>query len=547
MVNIQERTRISEDGTEIGQTKIAWIPELLKAFIHYDRSQDNTKELLQFVSDNLKNALTRDDLLTFDEFVKYKTHLSSNVQHEYIKTHLGKYDETYEGYIEYLQEHQSHLIPFFFRLFNAKLPLSQVHTYIVGGTGSGKSELMKNMIYDRMKRAKSAVIVIDPKGDLSREVSRWKENADNPERLVYFDPILFADKTPVINPFDLGDKSKSNIQRAIFELRQSFDQILNQIDGGFTPAMKNILGHILSVILRRGGSLGDVHRFLDKNLNADLLEQGQNSADEQDNVFFNGEFLEKNIEVSTNGIKGRLGLLLQNQVFRDITTGSSTIDLGQAIKDKKLIVFNLSKGVLTRDYSAFYGKLIVSLILIESMRNAQNIENPKYRPQIDLFIDEFQNYITPAVGEIVAEARAYGVRLTVATQLIGQGMEKSLERLILTNTDTKIIGWSSIENREAMSKQFGRTAKELEVKKRKFWVKIADGTPLKVKTSIRLVGDNNAMTAEQWERVKEYQAKYYRPIIKKEKPKAMGTIPEPPQDDKEPTPTNQKFKMKMDL
>jgi hypothetical protein len=547
MVNIQERTRISEDGTEIGQTKIAWIPELLKAFIQYDRSQDNTKELLQFVSDELRNKLTRDDLLTFEEFTKYKTHLFSNAQHEYIKTHLGKYDETYEGYIEYLQEHQNHLIPFFFRLFNAKLPLSQVHTYIVGGTGSGKSELMKNMIYDRMKRAKSAVIVIDPKGDLSREVSRWKENAENPERLVYFDPILFENKTPIINPFDLGDKSKNNIQRAIFELRQSFDQILSQIEGGFTPAMKNILGHILSIILRNGGSLGDVHRFLDKNLNADLLKQGQNSTDEQDNTFFNGEFLEKNIEVSTNGIKGRLGLLLQNQVFRDITTGSSTIDLGQAIKDKKLIVFNLSKGVLTRDYSAFYGKLIVSLILIESMRNAQNIDNPKYRPQIDLFIDEFQNYITPAVGEIVAEARAYGVRLTVATQLIGQGMEKSLERLILTNTDTKIIGWSSIENREAMSKQFGRTAKELEVKKRKFWVKIADGTPLKVKTSIRLVGDNNAMTAEQWERVKEYQAKYYRPIVKKEKPKTVGTIPEPPQDDKEPKQTNQKFKMKMDL
>lgn len=547
MVNIQERTRISEDGTDIGQTKIAWIPELLKAFINYDRSQDNTRELLQFVSDELKNKLTRDDLLNYDEFIKYKTHLLSNAQHEYIKTNLGKYDETYEGYIEYLQEHQNHLIPFFFRLFNAKLPLSQVHTYIVGGTGSGKSELMKNMIYDRMKRAKSAVIVIDPKGDLSREVSRWKENAENPERLVYFDPVLFNDKTPVINPFDLGDKSKNNIQRAIFELRQSFDQILSQIDGGFTPAMKNILGHILSVILRRGGSLGDVHRFLDKNLNADLLEYGQKSADEQDNTFFNGEFLEKNIEVSTNGIKGRLGLLLQNQVFRDITTGSSTIDLGQAIKDKKLIIFNLSKGVLTRDYSAFYGKLIVSLILIESMRNAQNIDNPKYRPQIDLFIDEFQNYITPAVGEIVAEARAYGVRLTVATQLIGQGMEKSLERLILTNTDTKIIGWSSIENREVMSKQFGRTAKELEVKKRKFWVKIADGTPLKVKTSIKLVGDNNAMTAEQWERVKEYQAKYYRQPVKKQKPKTEGTIPEPPQDDKEPKQTNQKFKMKMDL
>ena len=113
MVNIQERTRISEDGTDIGQTKIVWIPELLKAFINYDRSQDDTRELLQFVSDELKNKLTRDDLLNYDEFVRYKTHLFSTAQHEYIKTNLGKYDETYEGYIEYLQEHQNHLIPFF--------------------------------------------------------------------------------------------------------------------------------------------------------------------------------------------------------------------------------------------------------------------------------------------------------------------------------------------------------------------------------------------------------------------------------------------------
>lgn len=546
MVDIQKQTNISEQGTEIGQTQIAWIPELVKAVINHERSQDPTNDLLHFVSNELKDILTKDILLDYDEFMRYQTHLQYTAGNDYIKNYLRRYQANYEGYTAYLQEHPSHLTQFFFSWFNAKLPLSQVHTYIVGGTGSGKSELMKNMIYDRVKRGKSAVVVIDPKGDLSKQVAKWRENAENPERLIYFDPDLFPDKSPVINPFDLEDTKANNIQRAIFELRQSFDQILSQIEGGFTPAMKNIMGHTLSVILRKGGSLRDLHRFFDEKQNTDLLQYGQSSADDQDRAFFNGEFLDKNLQVSTNGIRSRLGLLLQNQTFRNISTGKSTIDLGQAIKDKKLIVFNLSKGVLTRDYSAFFGKLIVSLILIEAMRNASNIENEKHRPQVDMFIDEFQNYITPAVGEIVAEARAYGVRLTVATQLIGQGMEKTLERLILTNTDTKIIGWSSQENRQAMSGQFGMKADELETHKRTFWVKIADGSPLKVKTSSRLAGHANAMSDEQWEQVKAYQSKYYRKPTTHE-PKPSGTVPEPPQDDTAPTPQSQKVKLKLDL
>lgn len=547
MVNIQKQTHLSEEGTEIGETQLAWIPEVLEAIINQDESENQTSQLVKYLPSNLQSQFIDDILLTYSQFKRYQDNARSpfspppNPADEQIRHYLRRYQNDYDGYLTYLQDNPHQLTQFFFRWFSAKLPLSQVHTYIVGGSGSGKSELMKNMIYDRLKRAKSAVIVLDPKGDLSKQVARWRENEIDPDRLVYFDPFLFPDHTPVLNPFDIRDKKPKTIQTASFEMRETFDMILRDIDGGFTPKMKNILGHTLSVVMREGGSLSDLKRFFNEGTNQDLLRAGQNAQDSQDRYFFQHEFADLNPETLA-GLSSRLGLLLQNETFRNITTGKSTIDLAQAIKDKKLIVFNLSKGAVTRDYSKFFGKIVVSLILIQTMQNANAIEKEHHRPKIDLFIDEFQNYITPAVGEIVAEARAYGVRLTIATQLVGQDMSKALEQLILTNTDTKVIGWSSIENRSAMSKQFGMSAEDLETPKRTFWARIADGSPFKTRTSSRLAGQNNAMTDEQWKRVLKHQKKYYRAF---EKPSQATAAP--PKDDEPITTSDKKFKPKFDL
>lgn len=549
MIDILAVTKLSKDGADIGETQLAWIPEAVTRIIKEESGSDPSRELLKVLPDDLQSYFINDVLLDFVQFRQYHEqsqtiNLKNNPAHEKIKQHITKYQNSYDGYLRYLQESQSDLTQFFFRWFRARLPLSQVHTYIVGGTGSGKSELMKTMIYDRIQRGKSAVIVIDPKGDLSKQVSRWVENARHPENLVYFDPELFPDLKPVINPFDIQEKTPLNIQRAIFEMRYSFDQILSQIEGGFTPAMKNILGHTLSVLIRKGGSLQDLHRFFDDKRNSDLLEFGQASQDEQDRAFFTNEFLEKGISVSTTGIRSRLGLLLQNHTFRQITTGKSTIDLAKAIREKKLIVFNLSKGILTRDYSAFFGKLIVSLVLLQAMKNATEIDKEKERPQIDIFIDEFQNFITPAVNEIVAEARAYGVRLTVATQMIGQDMDSKSQKLLMVNTDNKFIGYDNSDtNRKAISGQFNMTPHDLETEKRTFWVKVADGTPFKVKTRGTLAGQNNAMTSEQWEKVKEYQRRYYTEPAEQ---KTQDT--ETPHPNTEtPPPPKSKVKPKFDL
>ena len=42
------------------------------------------------------------------------------------------------------------------------------------------------------------------------------------------------------------------------------------------------------------------------------------------------------------------------------------------------------------------------------------------RPGVSLYIDEFQEFSTPDIGELFTQGRKYGMRITVAHQFRGQ-------------------------------------------------------------------------------------------------------------------------------
>ena len=50
------------------------------------------------------------------------------------------------------------------------------------------------------------------------------------------------------------------------------------------------------------------------------------------------------------------------------------------------------------------------------------------------------NYVSDALPETFAEGRKYKMYLTVATQVIGQGMNSDMQKSILGNSNVKIIG-----------------------------------------------------------------------------------------------------------
>src|SRR5512132_1412618 len=104
----------------------------------------------------------------------------------------------------------------------------QRHTYVLGKSGSGKSELLKLLVYGYLRKPGSAtVVVIDPHGDLAEEIARFKEHRKN-DRLIYIDPYLdgIGGRMPTINPFELRDTGPQAIDIAAQSMLEAFKQIL---------------------------------------------------------------------------------------------------------------------------------------------------------------------------------------------------------------------------------------------------------------------------------------------------------------------------------
>ena len=96
--------------------------------------------------------------------------------------------------------------------FDSLIPLEEryQHTYITGKSDSGKSELLKTLIYRDILRADGSIILIEPHSDFSNEIVRL---VPTKERLIFVDPTLDANYTPTINLFELEDRTEANIAK----------------------------------------------------------------------------------------------------------------------------------------------------------------------------------------------------------------------------------------------------------------------------------------------------------------------------------------------
>ena len=78
-------------------------------------------------------------------------------------------------------------------------------TYILGTHGSGKSTLVLNRILEDITQGEEAVIVLDPHGDLARQVL-LRVPPEHAGRVVLFDPLRQRDRPLGLNPFEWYDE-----------------------------------------------------------------------------------------------------------------------------------------------------------------------------------------------------------------------------------------------------------------------------------------------------------------------------------------------------
>ncbi|MFZ1250682.1 MAG: type IV secretion system DNA-binding domain-containing protein [Candidatus Microsaccharimonas sp.] len=321
------------------------------------------------------------------------------------------------------------------------------HVYIIGQTGAGKSGLLELFALSDIFHGQGYA-VIDPHGDLAVNNMRFIPGSRTQD-VVYFNPADTA--YPVgFNPLEVTNpEQKSNISSEVIGvLKRMFGE-------SWGPRLEYILRYtILALLDRPSTTMLDISRMLtDKKFRKDTLSYCTDSVVLQ---FWNIEFASWTDKFAAEAIApvlNKVGAFTANPTIRNIIgQPKSTFNIRQIMDEGKILIVNLSKGLIGEDNAAILGSFLVTKIQLAAMSRS-DIPNIADRRPFYLYVDEFQNFATDSFATILSEARKYALNLTVANQYISQ-MTDTVRDAVFGNVGSMISFRVSADDAPILSKQF---------------------------------------------------------------------------------------------
>ncbi|MEE0888080.1 MAG: type IV secretion system DNA-binding domain-containing protein [Candidatus Saccharimonadaceae bacterium] len=330
------------------------------------------------------------------------------------------------------------------------------HMYIIGQTGAGKSGMLEllalsDVFYNQ------GYCIIDPHGDFAIDNLRFVPESRIKD-VVYFNPADTA--FPVaFNPLEVSDPSrKPNIcSEVIGVLKRMFGD-------SWGPRLEHILRYTLLALLDRPETtLLDISRLLtDKDFRKETLEYCKDVTVLQFWKHEFGQWNDKQVNESIAPVLNKVGAFTANPIIRNIIgQPKSSFDIRKIMDEGKILVVNLSKGLIGEDNAGILGSFLVTKVQLAAMSRS-DIPLIEDRRPFYLYVDEFQNFATDSFSVILSEARKYGLNLTVANQYVAQ-MTDTVRDAVFGNVGTTISFRVSADDAPILVKQFEPTFEESDI------------------------------------------------------------------------------------
>lgn len=400
------------------------------------------------------------------------------------------------------------------------------HCYILGKSGSGKTELLKQFIHADIQ-AGHGLLVLDPHGDLAQECFRFKvlHAAHNRNRLVYISPeFLQNGLLPHYNPFDYTPlQASKEIQRnqlsvRAIELASAFRTILGT---EFTANMELLMLNSIRLLLEAPKvHLNDFVKMLypEGPGSTPYTQILDNHWDEDLKNYFTYVFPQQRLAVAKIAIITRFSRALSNQfIKRMFCAPSSSFDLRQMLDEGSIVIVNAKQSQLSRDGTKILGALLTAELSIMAMSRADRPK--KDRKPVFAYIDECQTFLNETIDTLLAEARKYGVHLTMANQFLGQfeGLGR-LKQSILANTAVKFCGSASVQDKLVMEKELNcNMGENQDLGKGRFMCRVEPHSGVVIQAYDHFLpplehNSNYASESETQALIQEQLKKYYRPF-----------------------------------
>ncbi|MEP7166903.1 MAG: type IV secretion system DNA-binding domain-containing protein [Candidatus Woesebacteria bacterium] len=335
----------------------------------------------------------------------------------------------------------------------------QRHMYIVGKTGTGKSEFLKDMILQDI-RAGKGMAVLDPHGELVEDIMQLIP-PERAEEVIYF------------NPSDTERPMGLNIMEAQTEEQMHFvvGSIIALMYKLYDPHKTGIIGPrfehairnaMLTIMAEPGATFIELVRCLtDQKYVQELLPKVKDPVVRRywtDQIAQTSDFHKSEV---LDYIVSKFGKFITNKVMRNIIGQSqSAFNFRQVMDEGKILLVNLSKGKLGEEDAKFLGLILVPKILTAAMsRQDMPMEQ---RRDFYLYVDEFQNYATEDFATILSEARKYRLNLIVANQFVAQ-IEEDVKNAVFGNVGSMVTFRVGVPDANFLQHEFAPTFSETDL------------------------------------------------------------------------------------
>ena len=329
------------------------------------------------------------------------------------------------------------------------------HLYVIGKSGVGKSVFIQGLAVQDIQNG-DGVCIIDPHGEFAEYVLQHipKERADD---VVYFNP---ADVERPIGLNMLEVKTEDQKDMASQEMISMFYKMVtdpSMIGPMFEHQMRNVMLTLMSD-LENPGTIAEVPRMFTDDA---FVEEWKKKITDPVVLAFWEKEMAKTSDFHKSEMLGylisKVGRFVENVMVRNIIGQShSGFNFREIMDNRKILIVNLSKGLIGEINANLLGMIIVSKLQMAAMERAGMAEEKRY--DFYLYMDEFQNFITESIATILSEARKYRLDLIIAHQYLKQLEDNkgktTVRDAVLGNAGTLVSFRIGTEDAEILAKEF---------------------------------------------------------------------------------------------
>jgi len=324
------------------------------------------------------------------------------------------------------------------------------HTHVIGGSRSGKSKFLEWLIRNDLAE-NQPFCVIDWHGTLYQDVLKYLAYTKPRREFVLLNPAM-PDWITGFNPFtNTGQDTSALVARRVGAVARAW----GVTDTNEMPTFERLASLVFDFAVRSGETLPNAALLLrrhKKELRRYAIQITTDSHMREEWWELSATAKrEKDWHYEVLALRNRLMRFLKfTGIRRFMGLKDGNVEIRQALEGGKNVLVNLAQtDFLDRQSAGVFAALLLNEFFEAAMARAGT------KKLYTLYLDEFQEYITPDLGAMLDQVLKGGLHLVLAHHHLGQLHEDArLRKSIFQNAGMRFVfGMRDVEDSELLAKQ----------------------------------------------------------------------------------------------